>query len=167
MKEEFSTTRKYVTLAIAVLVELTVSLVVTGWPAFEPVLIDNGVFFNLCNASAVSNATHSTCPEQVFQLGSYPFSPSLNFRCHEHCFIWIAKFSFSISRIYQQLFWVCLPFRYGGFTIRPRYLTLAGAGLGFMGYLLLSFSSPSFNAYIVAWGLLGKPFIDHHTYSQP
>jgi hypothetical protein len=68
MAEEFSTTRKYLTFAFAVLTELTVSLVVTGWPAFEPVLIGDGVFFNYCNATSISNTTH-TCPEQVFQLG--------------------------------------------------------------------------------------------------
>lgn len=66
---EYSLARKYLTFAFAIATELTVSLVVTGWPAFEPVLIADGVFHNFCNSTIYSNASN-TCPEQIFQLGT-------------------------------------------------------------------------------------------------
>jgi hypothetical protein len=72
-EEYFSQTQKIFTFCFALFVELTVSLVVTGWPAFLPVLIDYGAFYNYCENTTSINSLSSNktnqCPAQLSQLG--------------------------------------------------------------------------------------------------
>ena len=46
---EMSTFRKVLAFTWACFGELTISLVITGWPAFLPVLVADGAFFELCS----------------------------------------------------------------------------------------------------------------------
>lgn len=46
---EYSLGRKVLTICWAFWGELTISLVITGWPAFLPVLVADGAYFELCS----------------------------------------------------------------------------------------------------------------------
>lgn len=47
--EEYSWLRRVLMIGWAFWGELTISLVITGWPAFLPVLVADGAYFDLCS----------------------------------------------------------------------------------------------------------------------
>lgn len=61
----WSGTRKKLTLAMAFFSEATLCLVVSGWPAFLPVLVGEKAYFEYCSMYALLTTSHAQIPPKL------------------------------------------------------------------------------------------------------
>jgi len=133
---ELSFTRKILLVIFGIFSALTTSGIIFGFQALKSILIENKVYFELCENTEENNEV-SQCNEQILKF-------SLMFSLASTA---TSAFSLPIGFILDK---------YG-----PRVSCYIGSILLFFGCLLFGLSSQSFNGYLIGFLLLGiaGPFI--------
>ncbi|KAG4107317.1 MFS general substrate transporter [Neocallimastix lanati (nom. inval.)] len=133
---ELSFTRKILLVIFGVFSALTTSGIIFGFQALKSILIENKVYFELCESTKENNEI-TQCNEQILKF----------------------SLMFSLASTATNAFSLPIGFlldKYG-----PRVSCYIGSILFFFGCLLLGLSGPSFNGYLIGFLLLGiaGPFI--------
>ncbi|ORX78926.1 MFS general substrate transporter [Anaeromyces robustus] len=133
---ELSFTRKILLVIFGIFSALTTSGIIFGFQALKSILIENKVYFELCE-NTEENIEISQCNEQILKF----------------------SLMFSLASTASSAFSLPIGFildKYG-----PRVSCYIGSILLFFGCLLFGLSSPTFNGYLVGFLLIGVagPFI--------
>jgi len=133
---ELSYTRKILLVVFGVFSALTTSGIIFGFQALKSILIENKVYFELCE-STEQDGEITQCNEQILKF----------------------SLMFSLSSTATNAFSLPIGFildKYG-----PRVSCYIGGILFFFGCLLFGLSGPTFNGYLIGFLLLGiaGPFI--------
>jgi len=133
---ELSFTRKILLVVFGVFSALTTSGIIFGFQALKSILIENKVYFELCE-STEQDGEITQCNEQILKF----------------------SLMFSLASTATNAFSLPIGFildKYG-----PRVSCYIGSILFFFGCLLFGLSGPTFNGYLIGFLLLGiaGPFI--------
>ncbi|ORX50404.1 MFS general substrate transporter [Piromyces finnis] len=133
---ELSFTRKILLVVFGVFSALTTSGIIFGFQALKSILIENKVYFELCE-NVEQNGEITQCNEQILKF----------------------SLMFSLASTATNAF--SLPIGYILDKYGPRVSCYIGSILFFLGCLLFGLSGPTFNGYLVGFLLLGiaGPFI--------